>query len=149
MKKSWIATILEGIVQPQYQVLTFLCTFAIVMFFGWRAIKMYRPLEQWPEVESIVPDKIKEWGGEPVTVEVGLYINNWHTFEVETNDFVVDGVIWFQFDPALISLDTVGKFSFERGELIEKSDPSTKLIEKKLFAEYKIRLRFKIGRAHV
>ena len=142
MKKSWFERFCRQIVRPQYQVLALLFTFAVVLFFGWKAIRLYRPLEQWPEVTSIVPEKIKEWGGEPVVVDVGLYLTNWRVFDVVNNDFAVDAVVWFQFDPALISLETIGKFSFEKGELFSKSEPSTKLIDKKLFAEYKVRLRF-------
>ncbi len=142
MKKSWFEYLCNEIVRPQYQVVALCFTFSVVIFFGWRAIYMYRPLEQWPEVKSVVPEKVKEWGGEPVVVQVGLYITNWHAFNIVTNDFAVDGVVWFQFDPALISLATISKFSFERGDIVKKSPPKTKLIEKKLFVEYKIRVRF-------
>ncbi len=83
-----------------------------------------------------------------VQVEVGLYITNWHQFKIVENLFVFDGVIWFQFDPALISLDTIDKFSFEKGELLRKSSPSTKLIDGKLFAKYKVRLRFTSTLSH-
>lgn len=142
MTNSWFDRFCIQIVRPHYQVLTLALSFSIVLFLGWRAIRLFRPLEQWPEVKSIVPEKLKEWGGEPVAVDVGFYLTNWHLFDEVKSDFIVDGVVWFQFDPALISLDTIEKFSFEKGEILGKSEPSTKLIDKKLFVEYKIRLRF-------
>ncbi|HEA28638.1 MAG TPA: hypothetical protein ENH91_01350 [Leeuwenhoekiella sp.] len=142
MKKNWFETFCIQIVRPPYQVVMLCFTFAIVLILGWKAIGLYRPLEEWPEVKSIVPEQIKEWGGEPVVVGVGLYLTNWQVFDEVNSDFVVDSVVWFQFDPSLISLETIGKFSFEKGEMQSKSAPSTKLIDKKLFAEYKVRLRF-------
>ncbi len=148
MKKNWFEKICEQVVRPQYQLAALLITSALVIFLGSRAINWYRPLEQFPEIKSVTPEKIKEWGGEPVEVEVGLYITNWHQFKIVENDFVFDGSLWFQFDPALISLDTIEKFSFEKGELLQKSQPRTKLIDGKLFAEYKVRLRFTATLSH-
>lgn len=142
MKKSWFERFCYQIVRPQYQAVALLFTFSIVFFLGWKAVSLYRPLEGWPEVKSVIPSKIKEWGGDPVVVNVGFYITNWHVFDAVNNDFVVDGVLWFQFDPALIAIETMEKFSFERGEILSKSDPNTKMIDKKLFVEYKVRLRF-------
>jgi hypothetical protein len=142
MKKSWLENFCLQIVRPQYQVVVLCFTFTVVLLLGWQAIRLYRPLEEWPEVKPIVPEKIRTWGGEPVVVDVGFYISNWRVFDVVNNDFKVDGVVWFQFDPALLSLETISKFSFAKGELSSKSEPSTKLIDKKMFVEYKIRLHF-------
>ncbi len=45
-------------------------------------------------------------------------------------------------------MDTIDKFTFEKGELLKKSKPDTKLIDGKLFAEYEIRLRFTTNLIH-
>jgi hypothetical protein len=146
--KKYIQGFFEQIVRPQYQVIAFLITLTIVIVLGMRAVARFNPLEQYPELQSITPEKIKEWGGEPVIVNVGLYITNWHQFDLVKNIFVFDGVVWFEFDPSLIALDTIEKFSFQKGEILQKSEPSTKLIGGKLFAEYKIRLRFTTTLSH-
>ncbi len=148
MKKNYLEFFCRQVVRPEFQVLALLITSSIVLILGTRAMQRFQPNEKYPEIESVTPAKIKEWGGDPVRVEVGLYITNWHQFKIVENLFVFDGVIWFQFDPALISLDTIDKFSFEKGELLEKSSPSTKLIDGKLFAEYKVRLRFTTTLSH-
>lgn len=142
MKTDLLETYCKKIVRPQYQLIALLCTFAVVIFLGYKVTQTYHPLEQWPDIKPIIPEKIKEWGGDPVVVDVGLYVTNWYLFEIVDNNFIVDAVVWFQFDPALISIDTIDKFSFESGEIQSKSPPSTKLIEQKLFVEYKLRLRF-------
>ena len=148
MEKNYLHYFCRQVVRPQYQLLALIITSSIVIFLGERAVKRFQPNEKYPEVQSITPEKLKEWGGDPVLVEVGLYITNWHQFNLVDNLFVFDGVVWFQFDPALISLDTIHKFSFEKGEILQKSEPSTKLIDGNLFAEYKIRLRFTTVLSH-
>lgn len=146
--KQYISSIFEHIVRPQYQVVVFLVTSAIVLLLGIRAASRFNPLERYPEIQSITPEKIKEWGGEPVIVNVGMYITNWHQFDIVANNFVFDGVVWFEFDPSLISIDTISKFTFEKAEIIQKSNPNTRLIDGKLFAEYNIRLRFTTTLSH-
>lgn len=145
---KYITNFFEHVVRPQYQVVAFLITSLIVLLLGARAAHRFTPLEKYPEIQSITPEKIKEWGGEPVIVNLGLYITNWHQFDIVTNNFVFDGVVWFEFDPSLIALDTIGKFTFEKGEMLQKSEPNTRLIDGKLFAEYSIRLRFTTTLSH-
>lgn len=146
--KDRLHSFFYSVVRPQYQLVALLITSLIAVYISYRAITVYRPQEKMTQVLPITPQKIKEWGGEPTTVQVGLFITNWHEFNVRDNIFIFDGVLWFQFDPALISLDTVDKFSFEKGELLYKSKPDTKLIDDKLFAEYEIRLRFTTNLNH-
>ena len=146
--KQFIINCFKKIVRPHYQVAILIITSCIVVLMGFKVTRRFNPLETYPEVKSVTPEKIKEWGGEPVVVNVGLYITNWHEFKIVENEFIFDGVVWFEFDPALLSLDTIEKFSFEKGEIIKKSPPSTKLIDGKLFVEYKIRLRFTSTLSH-
>ncbi len=148
MKNNKLYSFFSTIVRPKYQVAALLITSVITVFILYSALTLYRPLEKMTQVLPITPQKIKEWGGEPTEVQVGLFITNWHEFDVRDNQFVFDGVLWFQFDPALISLDTIDKFSFEKGEILKKSKPDTKLIDGKLFAEYEIRLRFTTNLSH-
>ncbi len=148
MKEKPFYNFFSAVIRPKYQVLALFVTAVVSIYMLNRALSLFRPLEKMTQLLSITPKKIKEWGGEPTIVQVGLYITNWHEFDVRDNHFVFDGVLWFQFDPALISLDTVGKFSFEKGEILKKSKPDTKLIDGKLFAEYEIRLRFTTNLIH-
>ncbi len=139
---SLLVRICRKIVSPLYQVVLLMITASIVLFLGERSLRRFQALEKYTAIETITPEMLKQWKGEPVRVEVGIYISNWHRFDLVENDFIFDGVVWFQFDPSLISLDTIDKFAFEKGELLTKSEPDTKLIDGKLLAEYKIRLRF-------
>lgn len=101
--------------------------------------------EQIPKINRVTPAKIREWQGVPAQVDVGLYIRHFQTFDMVGNNFIMDGIIWFQFDPALISLETISKFSFEKAELLYKSEPATKLAENKFFVRFDVRIRFSVN----
>ncbi|MBA3954743.1 hypothetical protein H0X48_05490 [Candidatus Dependentiae bacterium] len=109
----------------------------------YHSTKNFNSLDQMPELFPITPAHLEEFQGTPTTVEVGLYIKDFPEFNVLKNEFVFSGIIWFQFDPSKTSLDTLGKFSIEKGEIVSLSAPTTRLIEGKVFARYDIRVRFK------
>ena len=142
MKISLIEKFLTRVVWPRYQIIGLIITSFFTIFFAYQARLDFRALESSPQLYPITPQKLKEWGGEPTVVRAGIYIINFPEFDTINNNFVLDGIVWFEFDPALVSLETVGKFSFEKGEITKKSEPNTKLIDTKLFAEYEIRLKY-------
>lgn len=140
--KSLFERMSKRIVKPHYQLMFLLFSFFIIAWMGHYAMRLFRPLEKYPHLLSITPEKIRTWGGEPVSVDVGLYITNWYAYDIVKNTFTFDGVVWFHFDPALVSPDTIGKFTFEKGELMLKARQDSRLIDGKLLAEYKVRLKF-------
>ena len=140
--KSVFERVSRRIVTPHFQLLFLLFSFLIIAWTGNYAMRLFRPLEKYPYLLSITPEKIRNWGGEPVAVKVGLYITNWYAFDILKNTFIFDGVVWFHFDPALISPNTIGKFTFEKGELLLKERQDSRLIDGKLLTEYKVRLKF-------
>lgn len=142
MKKYSFESFAQWVVLPHVQLCALSITFLIILYAGHLRLKDFVALENFQGLESVTPKKIKEWGGDTSIVQVGMYINNWKNFDIVINDFVLDGVVWFQFNPAVVSLDTIGKFSFEKGELLYKQVQKTKLIGENVFVEYKIRLQF-------
>jgi hypothetical protein len=102
----------------------------------------FSALEAHPKLSYVTPQILKEWGSDPSVIYVGLYINNFPKFQMETNSFIFDAVIWFNYDPAHISTDTISKFSFEKGEVLSKSAPESKLIDSRLLTQYEIRVQF-------
>ena len=93
-------------------------------------------------ISHITLEKKKEFGGAPAVVRVGLTISEFRVFKMAQNEFVFDGVLWFKFDPSHISLATLGQFSFDRGEIIYQSKPTTFLQNGNLFARYDIQVKF-------
>lgn len=75
-------------------------------------------------------------------VEAGMHIENFHEFDLTNNSFILNAIVWFKFNPAVLSLDTIEKFSFEKGDILYKSKPITKLIGNKVLAQYRIKFKF-------
>ncbi|HJZ23428.1 MAG TPA: hypothetical protein VJ201_03155, partial [Candidatus Babeliales bacterium] len=59
-----------------------------------------------------------------------------------SNKFVLDGILWFKFDPSVVSFEVINKFSFEKGMILQKSDPVIKNVDGILFVRYAIRIEF-------
>lgn len=108
-----------------------------------RAITRFSSIDKIPEIHSLVPQAMEKFGSQPGVVRVGLYIKDFSEFDMLKNSFEFSGIIWFLFDPSIISLDTLGKFSFEKGKIVSLSAPSTKIVEGKLLARYNIRVNIK------
>ncbi len=103
----------------------------------------FRSSDEAPQLLPIVPKKAVQFGGTPATVKVGLTISNFSVFDIIKNEFVFTGTIWFEFDPSIISLETIKQFTFEKGEILSLSEPTTKIIGDKLFASYDVRIKKK------
>ena len=131
--------------QPKSQIIAIILTAIIITITNGIALKRHAYFEALPDVKIITPKVVKEWQADPAQVTVGFHIRNFQTFDLVKNDFVVDGIIWFEFDPAIIALETIGKFTFDKGEFLYKSEPTTKLIDDKFFARYDIKLHFSFG----
>ncbi len=99
--------------------------------------------ESPPRIQNITPEQYQKFGGFSHTVTVGLLIDQFINFNMVTNDFTFDGIIWFKFDPGAISLDSLSKFSFIKGTIIQKSEPDIQLINDKMLVKYIIRVEFK------
>lgn len=108
----------------------------------WRWTNLFNGNDPIIIVNALTPARIMEFNGNPAQVTIGLYIKSFQKFDMIKNDFIFDGVLWFEFDPSIISLATVSKISFERAEILYKSDPYTQLHDGKVFARYDIRIKF-------
>lgn len=108
-----------------------------------QAIVRFSSRDSMPEIRSLVPDAMEKLGANPGVVRVGLYIKDFTEFDMLKNSFEFSGILWFLFDPSIISLETLGKFSFEKGKIISLSAPSTRLVKGKLLVRYDIRVNLK------
>ena len=95
-----------------------------------------------PKINPVTPAQFQKFGGFSSQVTVGLFINQFISFDMVTNEFTFDGTLWFKFNPGIISTDILGKFSFEKGTILEKSAPTMKLIDNMLLVQYNIRVKF-------
>ncbi|MBD3231171.1 hypothetical protein GF322_00760 [Candidatus Dependentiae bacterium] len=109
----------------------------IIMFYLPQA--EFRSSDPFPIIEQITPKVSEE---QIVEVQTGMYVKNFPVFNITNNNFIMNAIIWFEFDPHLISLENIEKFSFEKGTITQKSKPEVKIIEEKLFVRYKVQIKF-------
>ncbi len=64
MKKNYLEYFCRQVVRPEFQVLAFFITSTIVLVLGAWAMQRFQPHEKYPEIKSVTPEKIKEWGGD-------------------------------------------------------------------------------------
>ncbi len=112
-------------------------------FFLYQASQTVTSVDPMPELLSVTPETADTLGGNPSIVTVGLYIKDFTEFDMVTNNFIFSGILWFLFDPSVVSLETLAKFSFEKGEIQYVSAPSTRIVQGKLLARYDIRVKLK------
>lgn len=94
-----------------------------------------------PPIFHITPETYKTFGGFPDTIQVGLYISQFRNFNIITGEFDFDGIIWFEFNPDILSLQTIEKFVFKSGDIVSKSSPDTQMVDDKLLVRYNIRVK--------
>ena len=102
----------------------------------------------YPSLLYFLPKKMSAEVVRTVEVKTGLFIRDFYTFDINKNDFGIEAIIWFEFSPSRISLETVDKFSFEKGTILYKSAPETRIIKDKLLAKYNVRVQFSTNLDH-
>lgn len=101
------------------------------------------PAEELLLIKSISPKMLSDSAVSPVTVRTGLSIFKYREFDMVNNDFIFEGTIWFDFDPSIVSIETVSHFRFEKGDIISISPPRSHLSGDRLQLFYDIIVRFK------
>ncbi|MCL4229805.1 hypothetical protein KJZ61_03935 [Candidatus Dependentiae bacterium] len=129
-----------------FQIIFITISATILFFLLVRAVNTFVSLDEHPEQHALTPDKIKQFGQSSALVTVGLFIRNFPRFNPQKNEFDVDGTLSFEFDPSIVSLETLSKFSFERGTIDKKSEPKIRSLHtNKLFVQYDLRVQFTSG----
>ena len=73
-----------------------------------------------------------------VIQKTGLFIKSFPVFDAIKNSFMVDSVVWFEFNGDEVMLETIDKFSFDNGKIMSKSPPDIKVVNGKIFAKYNV-----------
>ncbi|MCX5921835.1 MAG: hypothetical protein NTX86_00725 [Candidatus Dependentiae bacterium] len=114
-----------------------------LVYLFYKPVITFEPVSKESFVLPLTPEVVKQWGKEPVHVKTGFMFHQFLTFNVTKNEFLMTAVIWFEFDPTKVSLETIGKFSFTKGEIKEKSEPVvTKISDTLSFVRYHVRVQF-------
>lgn len=142
MKQAGVHYGPKAVVNPLYLFFCIFATISCFVFLVYHGTMLFETSDEPIKVMHLTPAKRKEFGGNPITVDVGLSVNHFRKFNMNANDFEFEGVLTLAFDPALISLQTVEQVSFMMGEILYKSAPSTYVWHGKMYAHYNILVRF-------
>lgn len=114
----------------------------LIVFFGitYTRIQLYRPYSPILHVENFTPKILRQYGGGQNVVKVGLYITEFAEFDFIPNKFNMRGTVWFECDAATVSVETLEKFTFLKGDFTEKNRTGMRLEGGKLFVRYNVRL---------
>lgn len=75
-------------------------------------------------------------------VQVGFSLTNFAEFDITNNKFIAEGIVWFLYNPQEISLDKLKEFSFDKGAIREKSEPTTEHRGELDFSRFYVRFNF-------
>lgn len=92
------------------------------------------------DVSSLEEMQIRHFS---VKVNTGLFVKNFTVFNPIKDEFVMDCILWFEFDPSELMSDIVGKFDFGNGKILYKSPPDVRVVGDKVFVKYDVRVSFK------
>lgn len=76
-------------------------------------------------------------------IVVGLSLQNFVDVDVVNNTFTADLSVWFLVDPETAdNLDLISKFSFNKGEIIDRSEPIKQRFDDRLMIRYDCKVKF-------
>lgn len=129
-------------VHPWFQVILMIISTTIIWYVLQKRITTFRSKDPVPPIIHVTPETYTHFGGFPDTVKIGLYIDQFREFSMVKNQFEFSGILWFEFNPDVLSLETLDKFVFEKGKIKYKSEPDTQLVDGKLLVRYNVRVNF-------
>lgn len=142
MFNNYLYTFFSRVLTARNQLVGMILTSCALAFILYNPSTQFNTTDQSPALMPYIPQKMITGAESTVEVHVGMFVMNFPTFDMMNNNFVADVTVWFEFDPSLIPLEIVQKFSFERGTILSKSEPDMKITENKLFVQYSLRVQF-------
>jgi hypothetical protein len=138
-EQNQVSNGLSLVVSVSFQLTSFLALCLFMVFF-WYSCSRFTSSERVPIIRDNIFNKFNT---SLLNVDVGLYINKFLTFDVTRNEFIIDGIVWFKFDPSKISLKVFDSIYFEQGEILIRSLRSVRFVQDSVFVQYDVRVKFK------
>ncbi len=142
MKFHLTKEFISRFVTVRFQAVSMLILLGIITFFFYNALQHFNASDPAPLIKPFYPLPVSLESSSIVEVDVGIHIINFPNFDFQTNNFIIEAIIWFAFNPSLLTLATVSQFSFQKGSFLSKVQTNMRLVGDKLFVQYAIRLQF-------
>lgn len=131
-------------VPPLFQIVAVATTSLLLGVIIWFASTAVYIRDSYAPVLVVTPQKLAEFGGIPAEVTVGMYVRDFPKFDMVKDEFIVDAVLWFKFDPRLVALDRLKDFTFEKASILSKSAPVVRVSGKDIIARFDLRIKFNV-----
>lgn len=132
-------------VSPYYNTLLIVFTASILVLACYLRMAYFQVFDEPIYYQALTPQKLKDFGGHPQFIEVGLHIDRFQEFDVTKNRFQFTGSLWFEFEAGAVSIDTLQNFAFERGTILSRSEPDTSFNGTRLVVRYIVRVQYNAG----
>lgn len=122
----------------KWKFISFIALFLYVIFVFALALSRFRADDPVPDVAMLTMDMRKQFQEFSTEVRVGLFVKNFPTLNFYSNEFTLDALVWFEFEADKVPLETISKFTFENGKILEKSPPKIERMESTILVKYDI-----------
>jgi hypothetical protein len=125
-----------------YQICTIGLTAIILGLTLYRSMMTPTPREYGHHVDTLTANMVDMQAVQPVQVLTGMTISRYRAFDMIHNQFVFEGTVWFEYDPALLSIETISNFFIDRADIKKLSEPRAKMVDGKLLVRYDVLVNF-------
>lgn len=127
-------------ISPYVQVVSIILSLAVISIAGLR--RLSRPViqERYLSMYTFTPASLQSFGEFSEKITTGLYIDSFQKFDMNRNEYIFTGLLWFEFTPGSISFNALEKFEFEAGTILNKSERFASLVNDKILVRYNIRV---------
>ncbi len=108
-------------------------------------VTYFRATDKAFPYEQVTPKVLRDLGGFPERITVGLNIDQFQKFDVTKDIFELSGTLWFSMGLDAISLKTLQSFRFDRGTILFVSEPNTSISRDQIIVRYLVRVAFNAG----
>lgn len=121
-----------------YQLILLCITLLLISIFIYKPFVEFHPVGPKP----VITASIRERAFTPIVVDVGMHITDFLKFDTVKNEFILNALIWFDYDKKIVKQDEINAFAFTKGEILQKSDPIFSQSNGKTRALYFTRIQF-------
>ncbi len=131
----------DNVIDSRFQVGSLFITTIIITSLIYSFMGKFCALDPRPTMQKISFNLSAD--KKPVTVKVGITIEDFSKFEAKNNEFEFSGLIWFYYDPKLISREEAEDFSIDKGTVKSKTPAYSYKIGDKIISSYNIDVAFR------
>jgi len=122
-----------------FQAITAFITCALLIFLTKNFMDKFCPPDKKPQLKEIDFNQVKP----DHLIKTGMHIDDFTEFDPINNKLTFTGMIWFKFDPKVVSSQNIDAFSFALGKIEEKHIISKTEQDGLVTAVYKVTASFR------